>query len=63
VKSVKCSFQLVAAAADIFLSGLNGQRGIFFHKIARFVGELTLHADGTGKNQTFGFLTALGETT
>jgi hypothetical protein len=61
MKILQGMFQLVAAAADVFIAGTEGKLVIGLDGIAGFVGGLGVDADLSGKNGAFGALAAFAK--
>jgi hypothetical protein len=54
-------FQLVAAATDVFIAGIEGKLVTGFDGIAGFAGGLGVDADLSGQNGAFGALAAFAK--
>ena len=61
MKMVEGVFQLVAAAADVFITGIKGKLVIGLDGIAGFAGALGVDADLSGENGAFGALAAFAK--
>jgi hypothetical protein len=61
MKMVQGLFQLVSAAAYIFIAGIQGKTVIGFDGIAGFAGGLVVDADLSGENGAFGAFTAFAK--
>ena len=53
--------QLVPATADEFFGSIDGNLILRANGIARFVGWVTVHADGSGHDGTLGFLATVAK--
>jgi hypothetical protein len=61
MKMVQGLFQLVAATADVFIAGIEGNLVVGLDGIAGFAGGLGIDADLSGNNGAFGAFAAFAK--
>jgi hypothetical protein len=59
---VECGFELVAAAACVFLCSLDDEHSVFRDQVAGLMGELPVNADCSRENESLRFLAAFRQT-